>query len=182
MAPDVVRAIISVSALRDDDDMTTPDFPTPDEDVSQDDRAEIIRVMHGLMYRGSPLARPEPAERCTPVTSRQWWMAYGDSCLGLMCSQLDDAAVGLLEISRVPVPQVRRRLPGLVSGMVAAYGRLKDVDRDLGRFSPPEPEAGPAELVREVAQACYAFATAILECAASGLDPASWTSAKDVRG
>jgi hypothetical protein len=181
MVCDALRAMIPVSTHRDDDDMTIPDFPTPDDDVSQDVRAEIVRVMRGLMYRGSPLARSGPAKQCTPVTSRQWWMAYDDSCLDLVCRELDDAAADLLEIRRVPVPLVRRRLSGLVSGVVAAYGRLRDIERDLGRFGPPESEAGPAELVREVAQASYAFATAILQCAADGLHAASWTSAMDVR-
>lgn len=161
--------------------MTVPDFPTAPEDVSQGIRAEVVRVMRGLMYRGSPLARPEPAERCTPVTPRQWWMAYDDSCFELTCSQLDDAAASLLEIRRVPVPLVRRRLPGLVSGLVAAYGRIKDIEGDLGRFSPPESEAGLAELVCKVAEACYEFTAAILECAVGGLDAAIWTSAIDIR-
>lgn len=170
-----------VSTHRDNGDMTASDFPTAAEDVAQDIRAEVIRVIRGLMYRGSPLAGPEPAKRCTPVTTRQWWMAYRDSDLQLLCSQLDDAAVDLLEIRRVPVPLVRKRLPGLVAGMVAAYGRIKDIGDDLGRFSPPESDAGPAELVCQVAQACYAFAAAALECAAGGLDAAAWVSAGDVR-
>ena len=175
------RRTTPVSTHRDDGDMTMPHFPTTTEDVSQGIRAEVIRVMRGLMYRGSPLARPEPAERCTPVTSRQWWMAYDDSCLEFTCSQLDDAAASLLKIRRVPVPLVRRRLPGLVSGLVAAYGRIKDIESDLGRFSPPESEAGPAELICQVAEACYEFTAAILKCAVGGLDAAIWTSAIDIR-
>jgi hypothetical protein len=172
---------ILVSTHCDDGDMAVPEFPAAAEDVSQGIRAEVTRVMCGLMYQSGPLARPESPKRTIPVTSRQWWSAYGDSCLELVCLQLDDAAADLLEIRCVPVPVVQKRLPGLVAALVSTYRCLKDIEGDLGQFNPPESDAGPAGLVCEVAQACYAFTAAILECAVGGLDTDAWTSAVDAR-
>jgi hypothetical protein len=161
--------------------MTMLDFPSAAEDVLPGVRAEVVRVMRGLHHKGELLARPELVERRTPLTWRQWWTAYDDSCLELLCAQLDTAAVDILGIRDVSVALIRRRLPGLVSVLVAAYGRITDIGRDLGRFSPPESEAQPAELVYRATQACHAFTAAILECAARGIDADAWTSAVDSR-
>ena len=127
------------------------------------------------------MERPELALRCTPVTTRQWWAAFDDSDLPILCDRLDSAAACLLDVRKGSARQAGRRLPGLVADLATANENLQRVAGDLGRFNPPDDDLALARSIADTAQLCYEYAAVVLECAASGFDTAPLTHASELR-
>jgi hypothetical protein len=125
--------------------------------------------------------RPELALRCTPVTTRQWWAAFDDSDLPILCDRLDSAAACLLDVRKGSARQAGRRLPGLIADLATAHENLQRVAGELGRFNPPDDDLALARSIADTAQLCYEYAAVVLECAASGFDTAPLTHASELR-